>query len=383
MRRESSMTSRRRFLGTASAAMACAVTAARLASAGGKPKASSRRRSPWIDALGFPIEADASPFAPLGERTLDALRASGLSAVNVTVGGAGDYAKDFDTSVRTIAHFNQEIAAHPDRLMQVRTAADIAQAQLNGRMGLIYGFQDGTPIGEDLGRIDLFADLGVRVFQLTYNRRNLIADGCLEPGNAGLSAFGNEVVARLNERRLLVDLSHGGERMTREAIEASRAPVAITHTGCAALAPLPRNKTDAELRMLADKGGVVGIYLIPMFLRAQGHPGAEDLVLHIEHAIDVCGEDHVGIGSDGFIPPVKFDDAYRERADKRMAERRARGIAAPGERPGVYTFLPDLNTADRFAQLAQRLASRGHSESRIDKILGGNFARLFAAVWAS
>jgi membrane dipeptidase len=108
----------------------------------------------------------------------------------------------------------------------------------------------------------------VRIFQLTYNRRNLVGDGCLESGNAGLSEFGRKLVSRLNERKLLVDLSHAGERTTLEAIEASKTPIAISHTGCAALVPNPRNKTDRELRKLADKGGYVGIYLMP-FLRSK------------------------------------------------------------------------------------------------------------------
>ena len=216
--------------------------------------------------------------------------------------------------------------------------------------------------------------------QLTYNRRNLVGDGCLEPGNAGLSTFGRALVERLNERKLLIDLSHGGERTTQEAIAASKVPLAISHTGCAALVPLPRNKTDAELRALADKGGVAGIYLMP-FLRSEGQPTAEDLLRHIEHAVKVCGEDHVGIGTDGGISPIKFDAEYRKKFAAEVAERRAHGISAPGERPDVYTFLPDLNSADRFARIGALLAQRGHSAARIEKILGGNFARLFDTVW--
>ena len=183
----------------------------------------------------------------------------------------------------------------------------------------------------------------MRVFQLTYNRRNLVGDGCLEPGNAGLSRFGHALVEKLNERHLLIDLSHAGERTTREAIARSNGPVAISHTGCAALAALPRNKTDTELRELAAKGGVAGIYLMP-FLRAKGQPTADDLIAHIEHAIKVCGEDHVGIGSDGTISPIDFNDEFRRKHAEDVADRRARGISAPGEEPDVYTFLPDLNT---------------------------------------
>lgn len=333
-----------------------------------------------IDALGGPGEYSAEPFAPLSAKALTDARASGLTAVNVTISGVGSYAKNPDETIRNIAYWNAQIAANPDVLMQVRSAADLDTAKRSKRLGLIYGFQDATPIGEDLERVGIFYDLGVRVFQLTYNRRNLIGDGCLEPGNAGLSRFGVGLIERLNERHLLVDLSHAGERSTREAIAKSSRPIAITHTGCAALAALPRNKTDTELRELADKGGVAGIYLMP-FLRKKGQPTAEDLIAHIEHAIKVCGEDHVGIGSDGTISPIDFNDEFKRKHAEDIADRRARGISAPGEEPDVFTFLPDLNSADRLDKLAGLLAKRGHPDSRVAKIIGGNFARLFREVW--
>ena len=374
------MVDRRDFLVASSLAGAAAAFSTSSQGAAATFAEASFAEATVIDALGGPGEPDAKPNSPLSAKALADVRASGLTAANVTVSGVGSYAKDYDTTIRNIGYWDAQIAAHPGVLLLVRSAADIIEAKRSKRLGLIFGFQDATPIGEDLERVDTFAELGVRVFQLTYNRRNLVGDGCLEPGNAGLSKFGESYIERLNERRFLIDLAHGGERTTREAIVASKMPLAISHTGCAALAPLPRNKTDAELKLLADKGGVVGIYLMP-FLRSAGQPTAEDLVRHIEHAVNVCGEDHVGIGTDGNISPVNFNEAFRKKFAAEVAERRAAGISAPGERPDVYTFLPDLNSADRFAHIARLLAQRGYSNARITKILGGNFARLFAVVW--
>src|SRR3984957_5578533 len=374
------MVDRRDFLVSSSLAGAAAAFSAASPAAAGTYAEASYAGATVIDALGGPGGPEAKPNTSLSARAIADVRASGLTAANVTVSGVGSYAKDYDTTIRNIGYWDAQIAAHPGALLLVRSAADIGEAKRSKRLGLIFGFQDATPIGEDLERVDTFGELGVRVFQLTYNRRNLVGDGCLEPGNAGLSKFGESYVERLNERRFLIDLSHGGERTTREAIAASKVPVAISHTGCAALAPLPRNKTDAELKLLADKGGVVGIYLMP-FLRSAGQPTAEDLVRHIEHAVNVCGEDHVGIGTDGNISPVNFNEAFRQKFAAEVAERRAAGISAPGERPDVYTFLPDLNSADRFAHIATLLAQRRFSDERITKILGGNFERLFAAVW--
>ena len=335
-----------------------------------------------IDTLGGPGEYTDDTAAPLSQAALDDARKSGLSAVNVTVSGVGSYAKNYNETIRNIGYWNAQIAAHPDRLVAVRTIADLDAAHCSGRLGLIYGFQDATPIGEELDRVDMFRDLGVRIFQLTYNRRNLVGDGCLEPGNAGLSTFGRNLVEKLNATKSLIDLSHAGERTTLEAAATAKGPIAITHTGCAALAALPRNKTDKELKAVADKGGYVGIYLMP-FLRSKGQPMAADLVAHLEHAIEVCGEDHVGIGSDGVISPVAVTPAFKKKFADEVNERRKRGISAPGEDPDVYTFVPDLNRADRFARIAELLAARSHPQSRIEKVLGGNFARLLREVWGA
>lgn len=334
----------------------------------------------YIDTLGGPGGYTDDTSMPLGQVALDDAVKSGLSAVNLTVSGVGSYSRNFNETIKNIGYWNAQIAAHPDRLMLVRSAADLEAAHCSRRLGLIYGFQDATPMGEDLDRVDTFRDLGVRIFQLTYNRRNLVGDGCLEPGNAGLSTFGRKLVEKLNATKSLVDLSHAGERTTLDAIAASKVPIAISHTGCAALAPLPRNKTDNELKQLADKGGYAGIYLMP-FLRSSGQPMAADLIAHLEHAIAVCGEDHVGIGSDGVISPVAVTPEFKKKFADEVNDRRKRGISAPGEDPDVYTFIPDLNRADRFARIADLLAERKHSSARIEKLLGGNFARLLGEVW--
>ena len=337
-----------------------------------------------IDTLGSPGGAIDDDSKGLGARDLDDVRASGLTALNLTVNadGIGNYARNFEGAIGEIAYWNAQIAAHPERLLQVRRAADIAEAKRSGRLGLIYGFQDAAPFGENLDRLETFWNLGVRIYQLTYNRRNLVGDGCLEPGNAGLSVFGHKLVEKLNERRALIDLSHAGERTTLDAATASKTPIAITHTGCAAINSNPRNKTDNELKQVAGKGGYVGIYLMP-FLRGKGQPMAADLIAHIEHAIDVCGEDHVGIGTDGSISPVAVTEKFKKDFAKQIEDRRKAGISAPGEDPNVFTFLPDLNRADRFARIAELLAARKHSDARIAKILGGNFARLLQDVWGA
>jgi membrane dipeptidase len=335
-----------------------------------------------IDALGGPGDMDAlkPDSLRLSARAVADAKASGITACNLTVSAVGNIPESFENTVRNIAASEYELAAHPDVLMKVRTATDLRTAKATRRVGLIYGFQDTMPVGTDLTRLDRFSDLGLRVVQLTYNKRNLVGDGCLEPANAGLSEYGRAMVAKINSLNLLVDLSHAGQRTIAEGIAASKAPAAITHTGCRALADLPRNTRDEELRALADKGGVAGIYFMP-FLRSSGQPHGEDLIRHIEHAVQVAGEDHVGLGTDGMISAIELTPAFRELHRKDIENRRRMGVSAPGETADVFTFVPEYNGPRKFERLAEDLRRRGHAWARLEKILGGNFARLFAEVW--
>lgn len=302
-------------------------------------------------------------------------RASGITAVNLTIGG-----RNPEEVFSVMARWERDLRAHPDVLIKIEKASDLQLARSSRRLGLIYGFQDTVAITPDLARVALYHAFGLRIVQLTYNVRNAVGDGCLQPENGGLSPLGRELVGELNARRVIVDLAHCGQRTTAEGIAASKAPVAISHSACRAIVDVPRSKRDEELKAMADKGGVVGIYLMP-FLAAKGQPTSDDLVRHIEHAVKVCGEDHVGIGSDLSITPHEVDAEYM-RVHRTFVEGRMKaGIAAPGEDPEVPMFVTDLNTPRRMELIADKLLARGHSEGRVEKIIGANFARLATEVW--
>lgn len=327
------------------------------------------------------------PADPANAKTiqdeLDAIRASGLTAVVLTLSPSGRFWMDDAAFEKTKAAFDaweRIVARHPAHLCLVRTAGDLERARSERTLGLIHTFQGAEPLGEDIERIPMFRERGLRVLQLTHNRRNLVGDGCMEPGNAGLSNFGHAVVKRLNAERIVVDLAHGSPRTMTEGIAASRAPMLISHTGCRALADLPRNTDDATLRAMAGKGGVAGIIFWP-YLRTDTQPMAEDVVRHIEHAVKVCGEDHVGIGTDTGVAPIARTPDFEKGNREWVAGAVEDGVFDRGRPADLYTFIPDLNTADRFDRLAVLLSKRGHSDARIAKILGGNFARVMGEVW--
>jgi membrane dipeptidase len=315
-------------------------------------------------------------------RVLVEAHASGLAAVNITLGYVSGPDDPFEASVRDIAATDALVRGHAGDVLKVLSAADIRRAKAEKKIGLIYGFQNGAMMGNDASRVDIFANLGVRVFQLTYNPANPLGDGSMAPGNRGLTPLGRDVVARLNACKVMVDLSHSGEQTCLEAARVSKAPISINHTGCRAVTDLPRNKTDAELKLVAERGGFIGIYFMP-FLSASGHARAEDVVAHIDHAVNVCGEDHIGIGTDGSVTQIDDLDAYQAKLAKEIEQRRAAGISAAGERPDTYPFVVDLRGPQQFRRLAQLLAQKGYTSGRIEKILGLNFLRYAETVWGS
>lgn len=335
-----------------------------------------------IDGLGFPGGISNDETTPLNALELEHVSQSGLTAAHMTLGAVGTMAplQAFEKIVRDIARWERQIESHPDVLSLVRQTADIRSAKSAGNTGLIYGLQDGVAFEDDLDRLETLQQLGIRIIQPTYNRRNLLGDGCMEPADAGLSRAGKEAIERMNSLDILVDLSHCGRQTAADAIAISKRPVSFTHTGCYALAEHPRHRTDDEMKAVADTGGVIGIYIMPYLAKGK-QPTAADVIAHIEHALEVVGEDHVSIGTDGRTSPTELTDEYIEQFRKITAERKRLGIAAPFETETGYLFASDLNTPGRFETLADLLLARGHSKSRVQKILGANLLRLFGETW--
>lgn len=373
---------RRRFLAGAAGMVAAGIT---LPDAAWRAPAGVRAPRPWpgydeavvIDFLASPGYFNYPLNPPLDDAMLRNAADSGITAVNLTVSSG-----DFENSVRSIAGWMSRIERFPDVFTNVRTVDDLMEAKASRRLGIVFGFQDTTPFEGSLDHAGTFMDLGVKVTQLTYNVRNLVGDGCLEPANGGLTRYGTALVERMNEIGMLVDLSHCGQRTTADGLAASSVPVSITHSGCNGVARHPRSKDDAELRAMADGGGVIGIYLMP-FLTPGRVPMLADVLNHLEHAIDVCGEDHVGIGSDLSVTPIDGSDEYWRRHRDFVANRIERGVAAPNEDPDILFTVEDLNDHRRMELIADGLASRGHGDARIEKVIGGNWLRLFGEVWPS
>lgn len=312
---------------------------------------------------------------PLPQADLDMARNSGVNVLKFSLAGINE---GFADTVEDIAWVQQLIEVHPAYFMQVRVPGDMQRAKSEGKMGIILSFESADMLEGKVERLELFRNLGVRVMQLSYNRKSPFAAGVMEP-NGGLTPLGHDAVKKMNELGIAVDLSHANPQTTADAIAASSKPVIMSHAGCSAVHPHPRNKTDEQLRALADKGGVMGIYDLPYLAASPKQPTVDDYMAHMEHALKIMGEDHVGVGSDASIQP--FDTSPKGMAEFAKGEkmRQDSGLAAPEEdRP---TYVVGLNIPRRIEVITDELLKRGYSTSVTEKVVGANFAKVFTEIW--
>lgn len=296
------------------------------------------------------------------------LRRGGVTAANCTCSIWENFRDSMDQVARWQAHFRE----HADLITQVFTTADIHRAKAEGRTGIILGWQNLSGIEDRLDYLGLFKALGVGVMQIAYNTQNWVGTGCYERHDGGLSEFGHEVIAEMNRLGILCDLSHVGPKTSEDVIRASRQPVAYTHCLPAGLKAHPRNKTDAQLRSIAERGGFVGVTMFPPFLRRGTQSTVDDYVEAIEYVLNLVGESQVGIGTDftqGWGPEF-FDWITRDKG-------RARKLTEFGE-----ILNPEgIRTIGDFPNLTATMQRRGWSEARIRRVMGENWIALLREVW--
>jgi membrane dipeptidase len=323
------------------------------------------------------MDAPLDDKVHLSPKLVDQVRSSGITALKMTLGG-GDYKNKAQTDAQ-IAEFDRSIALNSDIYIKVSSLDDLKKAKSEGKVGIIYSFEGGAMLEGQLENIEHFRRAGVLVMGLTYNLKTPFASGTMEPEPTGLTALGREAVIRMNAQGIMLDISHCDDPSSFGAIAASDKPVSITHTGCDAVHPHPRNKSDMLLRALAERGGVVGIYELSYLVAPPKHPTLDDYMAHMLHALNVCGEDHVGIGTDGLLKTFDTSPEKMKLWNDGIAYRKAIGIAAPGE--GPPPFVVGLNRPDRCLVIAEELVRRGYPPRVAEKVLGKNFERIFTETW--
>lgn len=294
-------------------------------------------------------------------------RVSGVRATIITLGGRELEPSNWDAMVRDAAYWHAR-----QRLGGIRIcldAGDYAALRESGEQGIVIGVQDCNVIGDDITRLEVLWQFGLRVAQLTYNTRNAIGDGCKEVANGGLSNFGRRLVSELNGRGIVVDLSHCGERTTLEAIERSTKPVAVTHSFCRSLHDHPRGKSDEILDTLGRNDGFFGVVAIPSFLDDLAGATLDSFVAHVRHAAGILGTSRVGIGTDyGWITP----DAPEEL----IGFSRQQFISLGFEPADLTAFGKGIAGFTQWAEwpnLVAALLAGGFGEEDVRGIVGGNW----------
>ena len=318
------------------------------------------------------------------EKGLEFIKNSGVTCLSTTLGvrlpsnPKGSYMLNgfpFDGAVEDCASWNRFIKDNGSILTPARGVGDIRRAKQEGKRAVMLNFQN-APIEGRLENLDMFHTLGVRTMQLTYNERNDIGDGSTERTNAGLSSFGLAVVERMNELRIMVDSSHSSHQTSFDSIEFSKLPSIFSHTNCAALNEHPRNKTDAHIRALAAKGGVMGLTTVNVMVKRDLPVNMQHFIDHIDHIVKLVGIDHVALGSDCLVRGWPTDPKDKEAFEAFYGE--------PHFKTSYRFRYPlgteGLNDEHKWKYLTAGLIKRGYKEDAIVKILGGNWLRVFGEV---
>jgi membrane dipeptidase len=331
--------------------------------------------SRYPDSLGRPIICDMTlPQAPVGAHetpNFDAVLADraehGVTFTSVTI--ASDELSVGDT-VRWIAAARRYFASRSEQVVFVDKAADIRAAHAAGKIAFNLHFQGSNPIAGDLSLVEAYRRLGVGHMLLAYNYRNLTGDGCHEPGDAGLSVFGKELIAEMNRVKMIVDLAHTGTRTALDAVAASTQPVIVSHSNSKAVWDHQRNIPDELAKAVAASGGVIGVNGVGLFLSdARSDSSAEAMARHVDHYAELVGPEHVGMGLDS-VYDLKF---YMEGFARKNMDRYRTG--------GYFKGTPQFAGVDVIPRLAGLLLESGWGVADVRGFLGENWLRVLERIW--
>jgi len=316
------------------------------------------------------IIIDGCQYANWSEKIFREMHAGGVAGVHVTI----CYHEDFRETVKNIADWNRMFERFPDLIVPGRTAGDVRAAHAAGKTAIIFGFQNCSPIEDDISLVEICHQLGARFMQLSYNNQSLLATGCCEDNDTGITRMGRQVIAEMNRVGLVVDMSHSGERSTLEAIEISDRPIAITHANPASWHPALRNKSDKVLKVLGDSGGMLGFSVYPHHLKDKSACTLESFCAMVAQTADLMGIDQIGIGSDLCQDQpdsvVEWMRVGRWTKDIDYGEGSASDAGFP---PMPPWFGGNLD----FGNIANGLHTNGFTDTDVEKVMGGNWLRFF------
>ena len=313
---------------------------------------------------------DNLQYANWSEKIFRQMREGAVDAVHVTIA----YHETFREAVLNIEQWKRWFERYPDLIFQGRSGDDVRRAKIDGRTAILFGFQNPSPIEDDIGLVEIFHDLGVRFMQLTYNNQSLLATGCYEADDNGVTRMGRQVIKEMNRVGMVVDMSHSADRSTLDAIDISERPIAITHANPAFWHPAKRNKSNDVLRALASSGGMLGFSLYPHHLKDKTACRLDSFCDMIARTADLMGTDRIGLGSD--LCQDQPDSIVEWMRVGRWTKEIDYGEGSGSD--AGFPPMPNWFQDNRhFGAIATGLRARGFSAEDTAKVMGENWLRFY------
>ena len=314
---------------------------------------------------------DGLQYANWSEKIFKQMREGNVDGVHVTI----TYHENFRETVLQIEKWNRFFEQFPDLIFQAKTAADLKLARDTGRTAIFFGSQNPSCIEDDIGLVEILHTLGLRFMQLTYNNQSLLATGCYEADDTGLTRMGREVVSEMNRVGLVVDMSHSAERSTLDAIDHSSRPIAVTHANPSFWHPARRNKSDDVLKALGESGGMLGFSIYPHHLKEGSDCSLQSFCDMVAKTIDLMGEGSVGIGTD--LCQDQPDSVVEWMRVGRWTKSIDYGEGS-ADKPGFPNMPSWFGSNLDFANINEGLKQTGMDASLISKVMGGNWCKFFS-----
>jgi membrane dipeptidase len=316
------------------------------------------------------MRIDCLQYANWSEEIFEQLREGGVDAIHVTIA----YHENFRETVLNFEQWNRWFEKYDHLIMKGQWASDIDRARETGRTAVFFGFQNPSSMEDDIGLVEILHTLGARFMQLSYNNQSLLAAGCYEAEDAGITRMGRQVIKEMNRVGLVVDMSHSGDRSTIEATEISERPIAITHANPYDWFPALRNKKDNVIRAVTQNGGMIGFSLYPHHLKDKSNCTLEEFCGMIARTADRYGIGNIGIGSD--LCQNQPDSVVEWMRVGRWTKRidYGEGSASDAGFPPMPHWFKDNRD---FGNLEKGLSDVGMNADEIKAVMGGNWYRFF------
>ncbi len=316
------------------------------------------------------LTIDGLQYSNWSRQIFEQMREGDLDCVHVTLA----YHETCLEALRNVAFWNRMFEQHGDLICRVHSSPDVLSAREQGKTGIVFGFQNCSPIEDDYALVEIFHALGVRFMQLSYNNQSLLATGCYEEDDPGITRFGKQIIKEMNRVGMVIDMSHSAEFSTLEAIELSERPIAITHANPVFFHPARRNKSDMVLKALGESGGMLGFSLYPFHLRNGSDCTLEDFCRMVGDTAEMIGIDHIGIGSDLCQDqPDSVVNWMRNGRWSKDADYGEGSISNAGwpNQPGWFS------NSTHYRNIATGLEKAGFSSENIEQVMGKNWLSFF------